>query len=463
VERTAKAVRTEKAARSPLLLTDWTANVEAIATDRDSFLWELILHALLWNQILIQDEALVQSQVLADWFHEPQQFRLLDELIDTGVFVVLKQAPSSYPTSSLQELALHSPIQARAKHIAENIGKHGKRFCPTEQQLKFHKKLDGALKKKKATRERRGSGGSKNIHDLFSDHMLRVLHDPLAAKSFGLASGLLKTSAIYVQNPQKAAREARKSRPFALDPRFAEAPRFTRHLGHQVAYHLERKFGRPQGRAFDSLVHSAFAKAICEVEGGATGRYGKTLRELPLPSDELRKQPRGKDVPAEVVAEFRQPLKLPPLRPGLAEIIRSVRETEACKALRYSIGEPNERVPFEKEKEYWRTMSEKLSSLVFRNARKISVNNLVLTTKRTLHTVAHVHLFGGFLELLRHPPRNRHEARAALTALGLGSVDAMKETAFLSLGLSLEFFGLSDREAQTKARLIDIFPIRTSK
>jgi hypothetical protein len=137
-------------------MADWAANVERIARDRNTLLWELSLHSLLRDKILIQDEALAQSEKLALWFKDDEHFRLLEELIDaTDAFVVITQDPRTYPTDELQALAHVSPVRARAEYILHHSAKHGKPFKLKEYQTRFHRKVDELLIRKKIIQPRK--------------------------------------------------------------------------------------------------------------------------------------------------------------------------------------------------------------------------------------------------------------------------------------------------------------------
>ncbi len=94
-----------------ILMSDWAANVEYItpSLEFEDFISELILHSLVRDEILVQDEALAQSNKLADWFAVCENARILDELFDIGTVVVLKQRPSEFPTHSYKtwRITLH--------------------------------------------------------------------------------------------------------------------------------------------------------------------------------------------------------------------------------------------------------------------------------------------------------------------------------------------------------------------
>jgi hypothetical protein len=350
-----------EAAGQPIVMTDWAANVERIARDRNSLLWELILHSLLREKILIQDEALAQSDKLALWFSDDGHFRLLEELIDaTDSFVVIAQDPSTYPTDELQALAHVSPVRARAEYILKHSAKHGKPFKLKEHQTRFHRKIDEVLIRKKAFQPRKTSSG-KSIHDLFSGYLMRVLTNDgctVWLESLGINPRLQHQLASYIQKPENAVSRIRRlSKQSQLDPRAKSDPIFTRNLGHQLAATY------PSAEAaVNRLIHSAYAAAFCENEGSCAGRYGKELHELLLPGTLPRVKKGNSDAHlTRVLMEFRTPMILPELAPNFAQIVRLVRGSEDAKELRKSLRMAGKEPTFGQQEEHWKAVADNLA------------------------------------------------------------------------------------------------------
>jgi hypothetical protein len=99
-----------------IVLTDWGRHNEPTVESRDSFLYELILLSMLYDEVLIQDEVFVCSKKLARWFYAKDQFDLFTEVINACGVIILKRPVARYP-SELQEQAQKHPITARVRHL----------------------------------------------------------------------------------------------------------------------------------------------------------------------------------------------------------------------------------------------------------------------------------------------------------------------------------------------------------
>lgn len=327
-----------------LVMTDWAANVEGIADNRERLLWELVLHSLLKDQILIQDESLAQSEKLAEWF-EYDNFRVLDELIDTGLFSVVVQPPETYSDPRLQDLATDHPIEAKRSSI---LLKHGKPFKPTERLKSFQASLDRALLRTRSTALR-----PDETQKTFVSTLLNALgdseYDKWFNREFGLNKGLRHELAQYVEQPTLVSdRLKKRNLTFAPDPKFFHQPLFTRNLGHLLAQTY------PEAEAgINALIHSSYAKAFTAAHDGASGRYNQYLRPL-LPGGTHDRIKHSKGLPVvEVEYRLGPNLRLPALTPGLCRKIQNARESDAYRELRSSLKTAGWQLNFQDQNEKW--------------------------------------------------------------------------------------------------------------
>ena len=351
----------EESKSKPLALTDWAANVEGISRDCETLLWELTLHHFLRDEVFVQDEALAQSAKLADWFigdeANAQHFRVLEELIDLGVLTVIVLDPEQYPLE-LREFARYAPIAARARQIQRESRKHGEPFELTAKQKQFHRRLDLILKEKNATRVRHKGSNKKNVHHYFAEYLLGTLTndicDTWSQPWFELDRKSREEPAGFVERPLTAVERVRNHNPHAIAPVMVEDPRFTRNLGHLLADTY--RSDETKKAAINNLIHSAYAAAFCKIEGHASGRYTTDLHEILLSSTARSRD----EVPSvRLDPRFAVPLGLPPLKPGIGEIVNKVRSMEACRKLRTEVH--GEDLHFARERNHWAAISQELA------------------------------------------------------------------------------------------------------
>jgi len=343
---------------SSVSLSDFAANPDGVLSLRQwtSFVWELMLYSLLRDEVLIQDEALVLSEKFARIFATPVHVRMLDELFDMGTLVVLKHPLTAYPEPGLQELALTSPLVARARYIQQYTTKGAQPFLPTAAQRRVHENLDGILQRHPASQREAGHGSTAYIFKSFSNKLSEILGDSryrpwLLAEFPGTTHAILDDFEGYVADPQRALRRiAEAGREVRPGPESA----FTRSIGYQVA----ETYSPRQAHAMQHFLQSAFAVAFNSREN-AIGRYSASLREVMImpPISEPERDPTVVTIDAVV----RTPLRLPAPAPGFAKVIQEVRGTDAGKRLRNVI-RSRSTTAFEEQQDAWNAVAHELAS-----------------------------------------------------------------------------------------------------
>jgi hypothetical protein len=353
-----KQMQNSRLSPNAVSLNDFAANADGVLSVRQwpSFVWELMLYSLLRDEVLIQDEALVLSDKFARIFSNRSRFHVLEELFDMGTLIVLKQPVASYPEADLQELALSSPLVARAAYLERHSTKGANRFIPSPEQRYIHSTLDGIISRAPLAHREAGERSGQDMHELFSAALANVLGDPrtrpwLLAEFHGTTHRVLDDFATYVAEPQVALKRIVDN---GRVPQIGVDAKFTRSIGYQVA----ASYPRRQERGMQHLIQSAFAFAFNERED-AIGRYSSALRELPTVVETVQ---HTEDIPPTVTIDalVRTPLRLPLPLPGFARIISDVRATQAGRRLREVIRSRNT-TAFEEQQAAWQAVAHELA------------------------------------------------------------------------------------------------------
>lgn len=374
-----------------------------------------MLLSLLYDELLVQDEILVCSEKMANWFPDVESFRLLEEFFAVGGITVLKRPLGKYPPG-LREKAQKNPIHARVEHLAQfSVGNTGKPLRFTDEQRQFHNRLESCLLA--VPRAHRDAGSKKALGEelmqSFGSLLSQVLTDErykkwreskfphISAKTAGDFVGL-------VQNPTVAIDRIRSS---GQQPRFTperDMPVFSTAVAVQAAATY------PQDEANDivSLIETVFAVPFC-MDEDAVGRHSRALRELPLPLGRAV----GKSEIARVVkveTRVKVPVGLPKPEPGFAEVIQQVRENSGKKlknAMKWLGKDPD----FHSQEAAWSEVKEELASRIAHRSRmrEFGVWSILgsIGDELVCDTIADVML---------HPPRSAEEGLSRLLVKSLG-------------------------------------------
>jgi hypothetical protein len=352
-------------------MSEWAAG-GSIAHDRRSLVQEVLLLSLLYDRILIQDEALTLTSKLATWFITKPGRRVLEELLDAGTLVVLTHPRRGYPTEQLRDRSEFSPIQARAEFHQKYSTKGGKPFRPTEQQLEFYRLLDSLLQEYRAARRPVGQITNADPNVKYRAVLREILsqtkyHKWLCSAFRGFSKGVAAQFLRYVEDPLTAADTIRRT---GAEPKitFDESGRalFSRSLGYQIA----DCYGERAAAAMKCIIQTAFAAPFCDNEDAA-GLYGPKLRELILTSEECTEE-----ALVRVRALVNTPLALPLSEFGFAQTIHDVRKTPSGRALRASVRKLGNLIDFSEQQSCWQAVSDEIAHRAH-SVHKLTIRSIV--------------------------------------------------------------------------------------
>jgi hypothetical protein len=353
-----------------VVLTDWAADLEHLGKGPEAVLYELMLLSLLYDSILIQDEVFALSDKVSWWFSSSGYAELLPECFDLGAMVVLTHPLLVYPTDDLRELALDSPILARAKYVEKYGTRAEYRFVPTERQKAFYHLVDSYLQVRPAAHRPVGSLQKLDIMSCFAT----VLRDVLSMRQYtkwrdsafpGITDAMAEDFVGYIDEPDKLAAKLKDSgRDYVVLTEPEGRPVFNRSLGYQAA----SLYPRNQARAMQRLIQTTFAAPFTWRENAA-GRYSKSLRELLwMPTDSLAEvgEIESEEDIVSVEAHIDTPIVLPDLDSDFVDAIARVRTSAAGKKLRWSMRRFGEEIDFESQKQAWSEVADELAAAVTR-------------------------------------------------------------------------------------------------
>lgn len=360
----------EKESVNSLLMTDWAANARSIAKDAKTFIYELVLLSLVYDEILIQDEVFALSEKLSGWMENEENFRQLQSCFSVGCIHILTHPKNGFRSKKLQDLSEYNPIKARANHIAKYSSYEDRPFKPTDQQKRFYNKIDTLIS---CSNDIRRPVGIKNRLN-FRLHFPKILQEVLCnglyrnwiSKSFVHITREMAADFIdFIDKPEKALGK--------LPPDMRQSDQnkdviFSRSLG----YRLARYFYPPKERkAIQRLIQTAFAAPFCENED-ASGRYDRNLKELIWSPREMESTlfDENENV-CSLQAHVQVPLNLPSLGDNLSEIISEVRNSPEGLSLRRAMKE-HDFNSFEKQRLAWQAVADKLAHLL-NKSKKINV------------------------------------------------------------------------------------------
>ena len=195
-----------------VVMVDWSRKNDVTHKDRDQFIWHQMILALLYDDVLAQDETFVCSKQFPIWFSNPEEMTLLEELLDCGGLTVLKRPREKYQ-DYLRERVDHYPITTRAEHLErDSVNNQGKPIKFTKAQRKFHIELECRLGGRSSAHRYAGAAaGAKknpNLMKTFADKFMEVLtheqYQNWRKTNFRYVSDIMIEELVsFISNPEK--------------------------------------------------------------------------------------------------------------------------------------------------------------------------------------------------------------------------------------------------------------------
>lgn len=307
---------------SSLLLTHWDPDIYS-PRRRPRNLTELVLFALMYGNVAIQDGSLILNDYLLRDLQSPNGFDCFAELLGNGFVKILCVHARDYrgPTECDP---LRQPVSAMAEEQSKYRSFKGKQWTPTARQAQIYARLDKIVKKRHlrlakklppenlfkkrlefvlANRKKNqltSRPAFKRIDDKAADMFIAFCQDNGAWQKFLRAKGVpgakIKETDFY----------------------------------RTAAYQCVESFPHAE-RALRNLFQSVYAEHICDLER-TEGVYTGNLCEIPIihESEEEASAARDDLIRIEVrpiVGKDRQ-ISIP-LGPGIADVIAETRRSDA--------------------------------------------------------------------------------------------------------------------------------------
>ena len=340
-----------------IVLTDWGA-FASVYQSPGKLVSDLIVLSLLYDEILIQDEVFVLSDLMPAWFADSEGSSLLAKIFDLDSVVLLGWR--SYPKDITVDPKLY-PILARAEFHRKYSTQGDKLFFPNKENIKFYKKVEySILNRQSAIRER----GSKNTLDVYPS-FLNILVDLLSVKIYeawmsslfpSITKKIKDEILFFMENPCKAVEEL-QNKGYDVRTVFRGGdPVFNRSLGFQIS----KLYNTEVRNSLQRLIQSSYAIPLCESEE-AVGRYGNLLKEVPWHSSKEVAQRQMSEDKVSVEIELNTELSIPNLFSDFPKVINSVRKTKAGISLRDTMREVGDDIDFSNIREHWNAVANELA------------------------------------------------------------------------------------------------------
>ena len=366
-------------------MTDWAMSTGKIAKDFKTFIYELVLLSLIYDEILIQDEVFALNRRFPKWIKTNEDFRLLQECFEPGCIRVLTHPRMAFPKQELKELSEYNPIQARAKYISEYGTMSDKPFKPTKAQKIFYNKIDYLLSSLKNSHRPVGKKKRTDFRSLFPKILQKALvceyYRKWRERAFsGIKQNMADDFICYIEEPERALEKLPPDKRQSIPGENI----FTRSLGFRLA-----NLYKPRMRnAMQRLIQTVFAAPFCENED-ASGRYDNALKEFVLAPEEIDDTDFDENkYVVSVQAHIEVQISLPPLNFDLSKIISQIRNTTAGQKLREAMKDSGP-YSFELQKQAWKEVADELASRINKPKKvNIKVAAIQIARKTVVGSVA---------------------------------------------------------------------------
>lgn len=340
-----------------IVLTDWGA-FASVYQSPEMLVSDLMVLSLLYEEILIQDEVFVLSELMPAWFANREGSNLLVKILDLDSVVLLRW--KSYPNDISVDPELY-PLLARAEYHQKYSTQGDQLFVPNQEKKAFYKKVEYSLLNRQSSMRERGAKNPLDVNSSFleiiTDLLSKDIYNAWMSSLFPSITEQIKDEFLYfIENPNIAVDEIQK---YGCDVRTVinrGIPVFNRSLGFQISKLYESEVTNSMQR----LIQSAYAIPLCESEK-AVGRYGILLKEVPWHSSKEVAQQQMSEDKVSVEVEFNTELSLPDLFSDFPKVINLVRKSEAGIALREAMREAGSDIDFSNMRNHWNAVANELA------------------------------------------------------------------------------------------------------
>lgn len=410
----------DESRESRVVLCSWGADVNRIGDSASSVAHDLIILSLLYDKVLIPDEALALGDQLASWFGPSDEHDAILQLFDIGALGVLTHPMFAYGPADhdLRDRSESAPLAARAEYIQRRSTRNADPFQPHPLQKCLYDKLDSYFRSHpgclRPARTLEQDDPSRRMSVVLREVLSNSRYLPWCTSAFpGITSAMRLDFLRFIDDPEEIARRARRlNRAVTILTDAQSRPVFNRSLGFQAA---ELLYSPDAAIAMQDLISTCFAAPFCDGHSAA-GRYGGRLRELLVLPADLAADTALDEVIVSVEASVDTSLHLPPLHGRFVEGLRAIRESDDGTRLRRATAEAGGSLEFDEQVACWRAVADRLATLFAPGTPLTLQNALWVVARRAVRGA----ILGGAAKLLLGAQPSTLAAAVPTAALSAG-------------------------------------------
>jgi hypothetical protein len=310
-----------------IVLIHWNAGVFTGAA-LPQLLPELVVYGLLYDEVLIREEDLLTNRQITGYLSQPENIRVFEELLASGVVKLLRLPVSQYPLGRRFD-PVRLPVSARAEEHERRRSYKGRPWRATPAEWKLFECLDRIVADNASASRFHAPFPDDNPFALQVAELLEYRED----YSFGAHPVFRYIHPRTAETFIRFCREPDAWQRFLHEARVKEVivgpdGGFYRSAAYQCLRLL------PTPRATRRLVESVYAATYCARED-ADGRYGGgELIELPYRFATAHDQEAARESLTRVEVVPTTAVLGLSIEPGVAAVLGRTRETDAFVELR---------------------------------------------------------------------------------------------------------------------------------
>ncbi|MBN1458887.1 MAG: hypothetical protein JXA57_05080 [Armatimonadetes bacterium] len=289
-----------------------------------TFLSELVVNALLYDEVLLREGDLVGNHKLTAFLAQEENLSIFSELLSVGAVKILRLGWNSYP-ENVEHDPSKFPVTARAEEQMRNRSDAGRPAVILSHERKLFQRLDEILIRNPSSHRRQRPFPPQNT---FADELLVLL-------SHREAFHLLERPQFKCITPEMSnafvdlCSDAHRWERFLIDRKVEQPLGLGKGFYRTQAYQCAAHFGPSAAKAMCRLIESTYAACECERER-SDGRYGRSaLAELPAKSEHHHEAYEWvTKLETRAVVSKEKPIRLA-LVHGIGDVISQVRSGEA--------------------------------------------------------------------------------------------------------------------------------------